>query len=47
LPLKCSLSAGAISATTDPHPTLAQVKKDLEDVVADILRRNAAEWSRT
>lgn len=30
--------AGAIWATTDPGPALRQVKKDLEDVVADILR---------
>jgi hypothetical protein len=34
--------ARAISATTDPGPTLSQVKKDLEDVVADILGRNVA-----
>jgi hypothetical protein len=32
--------AGAISATTDPGPALSQAKKDLEDVVADILSRN-------
>jgi hypothetical protein len=38
--------AGAIWATTDPGPALRQVKKDLEDVVADILRRNAAGWSK-
>lgn len=39
---KCSPSAGSISAITDPGPALSQVKKDLEDVVADILRRNAS-----
>jgi hypothetical protein len=38
--------AGTISATTDPAPTLSPVTKDLEDVVADILPRNAAEWSK-
>lgn len=30
--------ARAISATTDPGPSLATVKKDLDSVVADILR---------
>jgi hypothetical protein len=38
--------AGAISAT-DPRPTLRQVKKNLEDVVADILRRNTAGRSKS
>jgi hypothetical protein len=33
--------AGAISATTDPGPSLSQAKQDLKDVVADILRQNA------
>jgi hypothetical protein len=29
--------AYAISTTTDPGPALREVKKDLEDVMADIL----------
>jgi hypothetical protein len=37
--------AGAIWGTTDPGPALNDVKKNREDVVADILRR-VAEWSK-
>jgi hypothetical protein len=41
--------AGAISATSNPGPALGQVQviTDLEDVVADILRRTAAGQSKT
>jgi hypothetical protein len=44
---KIQALAGAISATTDPGPALSQAKKYLEDVVADILSRNARRLSRS